>query len=116
MSDGSSKLEFPLPEPVFAILVQAAQHLSKGRSVSILHYAELLTTQQAADLLGVSRPYLIGLLQKEVIPFEMVGTHRRIRMEDLLRYKEAREQNRRDNLKELRDMSEDLGLYEPRDI
>ena len=90
------------------------QALARGQSVAVLHYDEELTTQQAADLLQVSRPYLVRLLEEGQIPYHQVGTHRRIYLRDLLAYKEQRDR-RRASLRELRRASEALGLYDEPD-
>ncbi|HEX5503538.1 MAG TPA: excisionase family DNA-binding protein, partial [Thermomicrobiales bacterium] len=71
-----------------------------------------LTTQQAADLLNVSRQYLIRLLERGDLPFTRTGTHRRIRLDDVLRYKDARSARRREGLRRLTRLSEELGLYD----
>lgn len=83
------------------ILVLVIEAMTKGKSVAIMNYDEELTTQQAADLLNVSRPYLIKLLERGEIPFHRVGTHRRIYLRDLLEYKKRRDQERRELLNEL---------------
>ena len=70
------------------------------------------TTQEAANLLNVSRPYLVKILEQGVIPSVKVGTHRRIRFEDLDMYKRQRDAGRRKSLAELTQMSQDLGLYD----
>ena len=70
------------------------------------------TTQEAADLLNVSRPHLIKLLEEGAINFERVGTHRRIRFEDLMEYKHKRDNERRKALKKLTQMAQEAGLYE----
>lgn len=70
-----------------------------------------LTTQQAADFLNVSRPYLIKLLEADEIPFHMVGTHRRIRFQDLREYMRRDDQTRRRAADELTQLSQDLELY-----
>ncbi len=101
-----------LPASVFRVLVDVVRALARGYSVVVLHYDEELTTQQAADLLQVSRPYLIRLLEEGKIPYHVVGTHRRIYLRDLLAYKELRDRRRRDTLRELRRASEALGLYD----
>lgn len=101
-----------IPESVFQVLTAVAEAMAKGQSVAVISYGEQLTTQQAADLLGVSRPFLIGLVEAGKIPYQMVGTHRRVRMDQLLAYKASRDGMRRQTLKELRRVSEGLGLYD----
>ena len=109
-SKGGTTLE--LPESLFRVLAAAARQLASGHSVWILHYDEELTTQQAADLLQVSRPYLIRLLTEGKIAYRRVGTHRRIRIRDVMKYNEVRNERRRGTLKELIRGSDTLGLYD----
>jgi excisionase family DNA binding protein len=85
--------------------------LASGQGVQVMPDAAELTTQQAADLLNVSRPYLIGLLEAGEIPYRMVGTHRRIRFEDLREYKRRDDLKRRQAADALTNLSEELGLY-----
>ena len=70
----------------------------------------MLTTQEAADFLNVSRPYLIGLLEKAEIKFHMIGTHRRIRFEDLSAYKRKRDRDREDAMLELAKQAQELDM------
>ncbi len=81
-------------------------------SVVIFHYEAEVTTQQAAELLQVSRPYLIRLLEEGRISYRKVGTHRRIRIADILKYKEVRDERRGTDLRELIRVSESMGLYD----
>jgi excisionase family DNA binding protein len=71
----------------------------------------MLTTRQAAEMLNVSRPFLIQLLEREEIPFEMVGTHRRVAIEDVLRYRAQRSERRREVLRALSEEADELGIY-----
>ncbi|WP_407896283.1 excisionase family DNA-binding protein [Scytonema sp. NUACC26] len=71
-----------------------------------------MTTQQAADFLNVSQPYLIKLLEQGDIPYIKVETHRRIPFRDLMTYKQQRDIKRRQALQELIEMTEEAGLYE----
>lgn len=100
-----------LPGPLRDLLLQGVHELRQGNRVSLLSFGRLLTTQQAAELLGMSRPYLIRLLDRAELPHEMVGTHRRIRLEDVLRYRRARSKRRRAALRELSQDADDLGIY-----
>jgi excisionase family DNA binding protein len=79
-----------LPAEVYRVLLQVVEALRQGLAVTVAPLAQTLTTQQAADLLGVSRPTVIKLLDEARIPFERVGTHRRILLRDLLIYREQR--------------------------
>ncbi len=84
--------------------------ISSGRGFQIIPYSAELTTQQAADFLNVSRPHLIGLLEQNKIPFGLVGTHRRIRADDLFEHKAKREAARTRALDEIAAIDRDAGL------
>ncbi len=84
--------------------------LAKGRGVSLIPMEAELTTNEAARLLKVSRPYLIRLLEKGEIPFRKVGSHRRIRFRDLMAYKQRTDQQRLDALEELSALDQEYGL------
>jgi excisionase family DNA binding protein len=103
--------EIPLPDSVYQALRQVIHLMAAGRVISLVPYDCYLSSQEAADLLNVSRPYLYALLEKEQIPYIMVGTHRRIRFEDLMDYKQRRDNQRRQALSELAAESQDLGFY-----
>lgn len=103
--------EIDLPESVFHLLRQLVHDLAQGNSVTIVPVHKELTTQEAADILNVSRQYLVELLTAGAIPFTLVGTHRRIRFDDLMDYKERRDANRREGLSRLTKKSQKLGLY-----
>jgi excisionase family DNA binding protein len=115
---GTAKLRTPsgeeieLPHSVFEVLVRVVHEMARGNAVRVLPVHAELTTQQAANLLGVSRPYLVGLLEEGEIPFRKVGSHRRVRLDDLLVYKDKRDRERRSALNELAAESQELGLYD----
>jgi excisionase family DNA binding protein len=100
-----------IPRPTAVMLAQVLSLLEKGHGVQIIPKDAELTTQQAADMLNVSRPYLIGLLEAGQIPFRKVGRHRRITCEALMEYKRRDDLQRRAAADELADLSQELGLY-----
>lgn len=109
---GPDSDEIRLPPSVFSLLQQVVYLLAQDRAVSIADFGKDLTTQQAADLCNVSRPYLIRLLEKGEIPYTKTGTHRRIKFEDLIAYKKKHDAERRQALIELMRISEEMGLYD----
>lgn len=100
-----------LPRPALAMFAHILAQLAEGRGVSVVPSSAELTTQQAADLLNVSRPYLIDLLESGKIPFRKVGRHRRVLLEDVLNYKRRDDAQRRAAADDLSALSQELGLY-----
>src|SRR5262245_59781064 len=90
--DGQARL---LPDSLYSFLVELIGLLNEGKSVYIVQNQAKLTTVEAAAMIGVSRQFLINMLEKNEIPYHMVGTHRRIYAQDLLHYKAKRDENRR---------------------
>ena len=86
--------------------------MKAGNSVTILQSRAQLTTVEASKLLGMSRQYLVGLLEKNVIPFHKVGTHRRLYARDVLAYKVKRDADRRKTLDDLARKEYDEGVYD----
>lgn len=104
--------EVYLPASIYEILKQVTPLLAQGKSLTIVPHEEELTTQQAAYILNVSRPFLYTLLDEGKIPYTKVGTHRRIKEEDLFNYKLERDTQRRQALKDLIDYTQELGFYD----
>ncbi|HWZ43756.1 MAG TPA: excisionase family DNA-binding protein [Candidatus Saccharimonadales bacterium] len=100
-----------LPNNVYSFLLRLLADLRAGNSVTILQSMHRLTTVEAAKVLGVSRQYLIQLLEKGEIPFEKVGTHRRIFVRDALAYKAKRDVERRKILNDLARREYQEGSY-----
>ena len=107
LRDGTLRLADPhgqqrdIPEALRDLLLRGVHELRRGNRVSLLSFGRLLTTRQAAELLGMSRPYLVRLLERGELPYEMVGTHRRIELDDVLRYRQERSERRRAALREI---------------
>lgn len=108
-ADGSSS---PLPDGLHNILVKALEALASGYAVTIAPQHTTLTTQQAADMLGVSRPTLTKLLEEGRIPYERPNSHRRLKLADVLKYQEERRIERRQLLRRITVESFDMGLYD----
>jgi excisionase family DNA binding protein len=100
-----------IPRPTAILFAQILEALAAGRGVQIVPKDMELTTQQAAELLNVSRPYLISLLESGQIPFRRVGRHRRITFQALMEYKRRDDADRRAAADDLTALTEELGLY-----
>jgi excisionase family DNA binding protein len=98
-----------VPRQAAVMLAQILGFLAKGQGVTVTPSNAMLTTQQAADFLNVSRPYLIRLLEAGQIPFERVGTHRRVAFGELMDYKGRDDQERRRAADELTQLGQELG-------
>lgn len=101
-----------VPPQLAEVLVTVAKALAQGQGVSIVPRQSMLTTQEAADLLNISRPTFIKILEKGDIPYEMRGSHRRIRLHSVLDYQEKLRVRRRSALDRMQQQSQEDGLYE----
>ncbi len=100
-----------LPEGIHELLVSIVENLKAGNGVTVIPMHAELTTVEAAELLNVSRPYLIKQLQAGELPYHMVGTHRRLRLADVLAYRDRMDQEAEAALAAMTAEAEELGLY-----
>jgi excisionase family DNA binding protein len=110
---GADGKEIPLPEPIYQAFKEVVQALAsgQGKRISVVVTDQEISTQEAAEILNVSRPYLIKLLEQKQIPFTTVGKHRRIKLQDLNAYKEVRDSSRRKALSEMTQLLQEEGFY-----
>jgi excisionase family DNA binding protein len=100
-----------VPEQVYRLTREVLSIVAEGGTAAVVEVDHDLTTQAAAEILGVSRPYLIKLLDQGEIPYYKVGSHRRLAVADVLAFKRQRDIERRAALSELTALSQELGMY-----
>jgi len=108
---GPDGKQAPLPVEIYRILVQVVEALREGKVITVVPQAQRLTTQEAADFLGISRPTLVKLLNQGKIPYDQPGRHRRIMFSDLLRYVEQRREERTAALDRMTVDASSAGIY-----
>ena len=107
---GGEKLK--LPDAVFRLLKDIVRNMQLGRAIILIPENQQLTTQRAADLLGVSRPHLIKLLEAGELPYHKAGSHRRIYLRNLVAYQKRRDAERKLALDRIAKEAYEAGLYD----
>jgi excisionase family DNA binding protein len=99
-----------VPTKALDLLFYILNNMAEGKSISLIPSDSEISTQQAADMLNVSRPHIVKLLEEGVIPYKKVGSHRRILLEDLIEYDRKLKEQRNASLKKLAEQAQDLRL------
>jgi excisionase family DNA binding protein len=110
-ANGDTDQSLPLPASATKLLLDVLTHIANGNAVIVLPVHREISTQQAADLLNVSRPHLIHMLERGQLPYRQVGTRRKVQLKDVLDFKARLAEERRRVLDELTAQAEELGLY-----
>lgn len=110
IEESSEKIKIPLN--ALKLLATILKATSQGQTMSLVPTTKVLTTQEAAEFLGCSRPHFVKLLEKGTIPFTMIGKHRRVSFQDIVGYKNDRKLKQEQLLIDMMKSDEDLGLYE----
>lgn len=103
--------QVPLPAEVYEVIVKVVGAMREGKAITVVPRTQRLTTQEAADFLGVSRPTLVKLLEQGKIPYEQPGRHRRILFADLLAYADRQREEQRAALDRMTAEASEAGLY-----
>jgi excisionase family DNA binding protein len=101
-----------LPHSIYGLLKDIVRNMQRGKSILVIPEDEELTTQTAANMLGVSRPHVVKLLESGKIPFHKTGSHRRLLLKDVLAYSKQRDAERKTILNKLAKEAFDSGLYD----
>ena len=110
LDDEAGQATVKLPATAAGLLLRILEEMARGNAVTIIPVHAELTTQEAADMLNISRPSLIQLLDEGKIEYRRVGTHRRVRFEAVLKYKRQMDEQRRAALRELAAYDQELGI------
>lgn len=104
--------EVELPEPVFQALRDVVSAMSQGLAITVAPHNTMLTTQEAADLLGISRPTLVKRLEAGELPYVLHGRHRKMRLKDVVAYQHRTWQEREGALDEMATAGQEAGFYD----
>ena len=105
---GAKGADVDLPPAVSRLMLDLLLAVGQGEAVTLVPFGGELSTQQAADMLKVSRPFLVKLIENKEIPYHKVGTHRRIRAEDVFAYRQRRDRTRNDALTRLARLGQEI--------
>lgn len=108
VSRNGNEIRLELPPTLGQLLLDVLAHVARGEMVKIVPYGAILSTKEAADLLNVSRPFLVGLLEAGKIPFRRVGSHRRVKVDDVLAYEADRDGERRKALDDVQQLGQEF--------
>lgn len=109
---GPDNSRIDLPKSIYDILVKVVETMQEGKAIAVVPLMEQLSTQAAADLLGVSRQFLVRELEARKIAFHYAGTHRRVYLKDVLDYQKERSQSRRASIDRMARQAEEDGDYD----
>jgi len=101
-----------VPTAALSLLVKILDQFASGNAVEVVPIHSVLTTQEAADLLNVSRPYLVKLLEEGKLPFHYVGSHRRLFFEDVMAYRDESFRKSQEAMAEMVRLNQEMGLYD----
>lgn len=107
-----TKEKIKVPLEALKLLAKILKTMSQGKPISLVPVAAEMTTQAAAEFLGCSRPHVVKLLENQTIPFTKVGRHRRVKFEDLVKYRSEMKEEQRARLIEIMKTDEESGLYD----
>lgn len=110
IEETSEKIKIPLS--ALKLLGDILKAMSQGKLISIVPLATEVTTQAAAEILGCSRPHLVKLLEEGKIEFNKVGKHRRIKFDDILKYKNQMKDEQKKHIIDIMNFDEETGLYD----
>lgn len=110
LSDSTFKERVTIPADAFRLLVKILTQMAQGNAITLIPVHAELTTQEAADILNISRPYIVKLLETGEIPYRKIGIRRRIRYQDLIAYKEQIDSERMKALEELTEQAQELKM------
>lgn len=102
--------DLPVPQQALALFAEILRAMASGQSVQVIAADSLLTTQQAADFLHVSRTHLLKLIERGELPISKTGTHRRLALNDVIAYKQERQTDQRARLQAMAELDRDLEI------